>query len=356
MNEKETEAAPPVKKRYEWIDNARIVAALLIVYAHMPFYFDFPHVNNEAAMNLVKLTTYHGRVPFFLILAGYFLARRITWHKAFDRALWLLIPFAAWNLLWYVFLHLHQPMFQHPLDDVCGILGIGTIFTDNISILGQPARMPIIIVSWFLRDIIVLSLLTPIIARFKKVIFILLVVLTAYNMGSWQSSPAPMSLLSLGTCYYYLLGVCLVDFRIDDAYRIFNKRFTPFVIAGFLAGVAVSLSPALQAMVPPMVTFTGRLFGALMIAHCGVLIENHLPRVSKWLAPCGPACFLVFMIHMPFLLTFRNWIPLWIQESWLVWLVPIPTCALIICIFLLIKRWAPWLMPYLGHMKVPRKV
>lgn len=63
MNEKETEAAPPVKKRYEWIDNARIVAALLIVYAHMPFYFDFPHVNNEAAMNLVKLTTYHGRVP-----------------------------------------------------------------------------------------------------------------------------------------------------------------------------------------------------------------------------------------------------------------------------------------------------
>lgn len=61
------------------------------------------------------------------------------------------------------------------------------------------------------------------------------------------------------------------------------------------------------------------------------------------------------MIHMPFLLTVRNWIPLRIQESWLVWLEPIPTCALIICIFLLMKRWTPWLMPYLGHMKLPRK-
>ena len=36
---------------------------------------------------------YLGRVPFFLVLAGYFLGRNITWNKAFNRAFWLFIPF-----------------------------------------------------------------------------------------------------------------------------------------------------------------------------------------------------------------------------------------------------------------------
>lgn len=38
---------------------------------------------------------YLGRVPFFLVLAGYFLGRNITWNKAFNRAFWLFIPFLS---------------------------------------------------------------------------------------------------------------------------------------------------------------------------------------------------------------------------------------------------------------------
>ena len=34
---------------------------------------------------------YLGRVPFFLVLAGYFLGRNITWNKAFNRAFWLFL-------------------------------------------------------------------------------------------------------------------------------------------------------------------------------------------------------------------------------------------------------------------------
>lgn len=32
-------AVLPEKKRYEWIDNARLLAALLIIYAHMWYFF-----------------------------------------------------------------------------------------------------------------------------------------------------------------------------------------------------------------------------------------------------------------------------------------------------------------------------
>lgn len=57
------------------------------------FFSNEPHVNNAVAYDFIHSTTYWGRVPYFLILAGYFLGRKITWGKALDRALWLMIPF-----------------------------------------------------------------------------------------------------------------------------------------------------------------------------------------------------------------------------------------------------------------------
>ena len=152
-----------------------------------------------------------------------------------------------------------------------------------------------------------------------------------------------------------ILGTCLCGFRIDDAYCIFNKKFTPICIVVFLAAVARCVLHAEQGKGCEEVTLMGPLLGAMLIAHSGVLIEKHLPKFSKMLAPCGPACFLVFVLHYPILTTVAPMLPSWITNTWLVWLVPIPTCAFIIAIFLLMKRYTPWLMPYLGHMKVPKK-
>lgn len=345
---------PADKPRYEWIDNARIVAALLIIYVHMPWFFHGEsHVNNALADNLVRATTYYGRVPYFLILAGYFLARRITWHKAFDRALWLLIPFVAWNVLYYLWLHMRFHTMDHIFVDFPSVVGFGALFTRDFGLFGLSADTPIISVSWFLRDIIILSLLTPLLYPCRRFLLILLVIICSFSESSVQPDTSVM--LSPGTCFYYLLGVCLVDFRIADAYRILNKRFTPFLIVGFLGAVAICCYTILNGMQPLTATLVGGLFGALMIAHCGVLIETHLPRLSKWLAPCGPACFLVFMLHEPIFLMGAWLLPKWLTGSWVIWLIPIPVCAAIICLFLLMKRLAPWLLPYLGHMKMPKK-
>ena len=102
-------------------------------------------------------------------------------------------------------------------------------------------------------------------------------------------------------------------------------------------------------------TLAGGVFGAMMIAYGGVLIERCLPRLSKRLAPCGPACFLVFVLHYPLFFLVAPYVPTWITGSVLIWLLPVVTCAFIIAVFLLMKRYTPWLMPYLGHMKVPKK-
>lgn len=357
MDQEGTNAAtPPVKKRYEWIDNARVVAALLIIYAHMQWFFpNEPMVTNDLAGSLIVTTTYYGRVPFFLILAGYFLARQITWHKALDRALWLLIPYAAWNCLYYVWTHLPTLTLDSFMTDLPWMLGIGPFFSRNTALFAEYPGSPYIPVTWFLRDIILLSLLTPIFARYRHIIKYILIIVFCALPTKFAPQANQYAMLSPGYCTYYLLGVCLVDFRISDAYRILNKKFTVLLVMGVLAAVALSFYTSghgLPRFTSPMI---GCVFGALMIAQCGILIEMYLPRFSKWLAPCGPACFLVFVLHAP-VFQMTTWLmPQWITGTALVWLLPIPVCAFIIGIFLLMKRFTPWLMPYLGHMKMPKQ-
>lgn len=57
-------------------------------------------------------------------------------------------------------------------------------------------------------------------------------------------------------------------------------------------------------------------------------------------------------LHFPILKAVAPMLPDWIVGTWL---MPIPTCALIIVVFLLMKGYTPWLMPYPGHTKVSKK-
>lgn len=349
----EVQAAPVEKKRYEWIDNARLLAALLIICVHMSQAFrDNPAVTCDTAKYLAGGATLYGRVPYFLVLAGYFLGRRITWHKAFDRAFWLFVPFLLWNVIIYA---VEKP-YAISWETVCHLpqmLGIGCVFSQGIHMFGLPAGVPVINVTWFLRDIIVLSLLSPILVRFKLPIIAILLVGTSYINLSFQ--PAANVLLAPYTCFFYMLGTCLSDYRISDAYRIFNKKFTPVFVVAMVILVANCLWHGLKAHPMGNATLVGGLVGAMLIAYCGVLVERHLPRFSKCLAPCGPACFLVFVLHLPMLQLAARYLPECITGTWAAWLLPIPTCAVIIFVFLMMKRFTPWLMPYLGHMKVAKK-
>lgn len=353
MSVNEEVLKPLAKKRYEWIDNARLIAALLIIYFHMyDFFPEAPMVSSRLAQNLVKASTLYGRVPYFLVLAGYFLGRNITWGKALDRALWLFVPFFIWNFIVYVLFKAHGISWDI-LYDVPSMLGIGCVFSKDIHICNLPQAYPSILVTWFLRDIIVLSLLSPILVRFKGWILGVLAVIVSYSFFDFKDDS--YILLAPHTCFYYLLGTCLCNFKISDAYHIFSKKFSPVFLVGILASLANCVIQAERGRASTHVTLIGSLFGAMLIAYGGVLIETYLPKLSKKLAPCGPACFMVFVLHHPILAMIAPVMPEWITGTWLIWLVPIPTCALCIAVFLLMKRYTPWLMPYLGHMKVPKK-
>lgn len=344
-----TPAALP-KKRYEWIDNARVVAAILIMYIHWQWRADIPAGHDYHIMrSLITFVPLDGRVPFFLILAGYFLGRNITWKKALDRALWLFIPFCILN---YAFMVV-RGSFHFDVETLTGGLGIRAVFCRSFLLLGDCAASPAIQPSWFLRDIIVLSLLTPLLVRVKPLLILCIVMLASL------AAPLPCGvrvsvLLHPHTCLFYFLGVCLSTFKISDVYRILNKDFT------LIWGCALMLTTLFSVLVVYCkqysgVTMFGQLFGAIMIAHSGVLIEKYLPRFSKKLAPCGPACFLVFMLHWPAFILLKAFVPRCVLNAWYGLFIPIPVFFVIIAIFFLMKRYTPFLLPYLAHMKLPKK-
>lgn len=349
------------KKRYEWIDNARIIAAFLIVLNHL---LGAAHFGGDFGSAYVKDwvldSTLNGRVPMFLILAGYFLSRNITWKKAWDRFLWLLIPFVIWNSLYCY--GIRQYAFSIP-GFFSQILGINAIIhPDLFKIFGNDwPCTPINSPSWFLRDIIFLSLLAPVIVKFRKAIPAALIICISISfMGRTVDSGA---LFSCSTVFFFSLGVYLSQFRIYEAERVFTKSFTYIVAAGMAVTTAlvtlIHLCHITQignmSIVGHISTLPGMVFGAMMICHGGVLIEKYLPRLSKKMAPCGPACFLVFMLHFPIILLLGRVMPPQLWNSWWVLLmVPVPLFTCIVLFFLAMKKYTPWLMPYLGHMKVQK--
>ena len=127
---------PPPSKRVLWIDVSRVIAALLIMYVHLSSPF----------LQAVSLHLFYlGRVPFFLVLAGYFLGRNITWNKAFNRAFWLFIPFMFWNVL-YVFLVLPHDGASFRLENLIGIRDVFlpgmNLFSADDSHAVPPSALP----------------------------------------------------------------------------------------------------------------------------------------------------------------------------------------------------------------------
>lgn len=352
---KEATATPPAKKRYEWIDNSRVIAAFLIMLVHLPLN-DLPQVgifDHSTLESILKGSTYNGRVALFLMLSGYLFGRNAGWAKTWDRFIWLLVPFVLWNLIFWGLWLLNG----HTLNEVSAfqVFGIGAVFINDWEITPAGNCYPFFDVpSWYMRDMLFLTLLTPFLIKIKAHLpWILLLFAAVWPFSFYMN---PWAILSGGTCFYYCIGILLTNFKVESAYKIFNDKLTPYVIIAFVVGIVYSvLRWKYEALLPNFcVTLPGMLIGAMMIAHCGFLIEKHAPKLSKRLAPLGPASFLVFMLHYPIFETLCYYFPA-LRETYWILLLPIPTFIVIVSLFLGMKRYTPWLMPYLGHMKIQKK-
>lgn len=246
---------------------------------------------------LVSQTLVKVAVPVFFIMSGYlFFANVETWNsqayraKMLRRLKTLLLPYLIWNLLmafklrtfsWSIFWVFWCPA------------GIQTDWLGQEQLMTAPANMPL----WFLRDLMVVSLLTPIIY------------IGVRKLGSWFISILTIIYLS-GICafipgfsayavYFFTFGAFFSIRRMD-----LLENLRPFEWPAYIISIAFAIAMMLTYNMPVfsslMLCF--RLSGAVAVFCLASRIlsttARRLPSVV-----CDSA-YLVYLAHYVFFFSF----------------------------------------------------
>ena len=145
----------------------------------------------------------------------------------------------------------------------------------------------------------------------------------------FNTAPDHTETISIGTCAFYLLGVALSSRRIDDIHLLMNKKFGIFFwVSIFMPVVLIALYSA--GVIPLWKeTAIGMLLGVMMIMYAGIWMEKHLPGLSAKIGFLPPA----------------------MKSSLFAFFTPLLVFAAIVLFYFALKRFAPFLLPYLAHVK-----
>jgi surface polysaccharide O-acyltransferase-like enzyme len=244
-------------------------------------------------------------VPLFFMMSGYLFFIGTEWskekyiEKLKSRLKTLLIPFLFWNistLLLIAFAELlpatqsyfsgkNQPISHFSITDyISAIFGIG--------------RMPIAYQFWFIRDLMVLVLLTPVIHFIhKKALIPLLSVL----FFVWLSSIFPDCEQSLESTLFFSIG-CLLAIRKRDLFITdkYGKIFLGTYLCILLADASF-IRPEINTSLDRIDIIPG-ILSALFITHS--LASS--PFLKTKILSVASASFFVFAAHEPVLTIARK--------------------------------------------------
>ena len=246
---------------------------------------------------LVSQTLVKVAVPVFFIMSGYlFFANVDKWDvvtykkKILRRIKTLLIPYLIWNLLMAVKLKtFSMSMFWAYWDPA----GKQIDWFGHEQLMTAPANMPL----WFLRDLMVVSLLTPIIYILaRRLGYWLMAVLTIlYLSGICAFIPG----LSAYAVYFFTFGA-FFSIRGTDLVENLKRFEWPAYVLSFALAVAMMLTYNTPVFSSLMLCF--RLVGAVSV-FC--LASRILSSTSKRLPSivCDSAYF-IYLSHYVFFFSF----------------------------------------------------
>ena len=224
------------------------------------------------SQTLVKMA-----MPMFFVISGYlFFAnvekfnKNIYWQKIRRRVRTLLIPYIIWNLLMAV-----------KLKTFC------------LSIFWEPANMPL----WFLRDLIIVSLLTPIIyIGVKKLNYwIFILFLPIYLIGIWAIQPGPNP---YAICFF-TLGAYLSIQKINLVKVCLKMEKVSYLLTVFLALAMV--------LAYPTITYSLLMlcFRVVSIVAVFCLAHRILSRTNKRIPKTAcDASYFIYLAHYVFFFSF----------------------------------------------------
>lgn len=341
--------------RVGWIEVTRVLAAFLIMYYHLVDYMqpDLGHYGNRS-LEFAFDATYGCCVPLFMMISGYFASKIRTFSTAFVRAGRLFIPYFILNLIVYILYDITSTA----QPDSQTFIGIGSVWMEQLCVSDNRFQLPIISAAWFLRDLILLTLVTPILHRIRPLLIAWLCVMAAYQ--SLYLRYDPRVTCSYGTCFYYFLGLAFSCFSINKIQLLFasGKFIVPSVL-GLLAACTVAVKnwalggeSYLRSVWNH--TYFGHLFAALAIMQIAYLIAERCPRLTAAIVPIAPATFLIYMLHLPIFRMLAPHLPPLLRETYWGCLLPLFVAAAILALFFFMRRWTPAILPYVAYAKIPR--
>ena len=233
----------------------------------------------EVLKLVVSETMVKVAMPTFFVMSGYLFFDNITewnaktyWNKLRRRVKTLLIPYIIWNIAMAVKLQ-----------------------TFSLSIFLEPANMPL----WFLRDLIIVSLLTPIIyiGVWKLDYWLFAILLPIYLTGLYAVQPG---LTPYAVCFF-TLGAFL-SIRKIDLIETCMKYETPSYILTVLLGIGMILT--FRTSIYPLLMLCFRVVGVVAvfcIAHRIISTTNkRIPQIA-----CD-ASYFIYLAHYVFFFAFLD--------------------------------------------------
>ncbi len=347
----ETDAIHHTKNRIVAVDIARIMAAVSVLYMHLKGSHAITLMTGNMGGDISRAVELFPNAVFgsistvFLLFAGYFACRNISWIKALKNSLWSFIPFVIWNALCIV---CFLPITSLPEDTSWyNWFGINSFilpqFAINPDINGFDGyTIPVNGSLWFMRDLVFLFLLSPVLFKVVRVLFPALLLISFIPSCSWYfSHECYVATMSPYSITYFSAG-CFLNTLSKHHQNKLLAYYNPFLICSYCL-VSALIAWYREAAPTHLCHMMLSIWVFYQIARW---IEVKIPQAKTFALRFAPVTFLTFAAHW----LIYPYLPL--KEYDLVLLYPILVFALCSTAFFMIKRWArPLLLP-LAHYKL----
>ncbi len=324
------------KNRIVAVDITRLLAAFAIMTGHLT------GLGGELTTSISWLPKiFFGHISsVFLVLAGYFAARNLNWGKALNNAWWSFAPFILWNT---VCIGVNAALGTLPGGCTWySLLGCNSWFIPPFTInpeltgwggLNTPMDSPL----WFMRDLTLLFLISPLLNKNARWLFPAMFVLACLPWCSAWFAQNPQSVLAPSSIAYFTAGCFLRG--LSQEFQQKALRFCNiWLILAYLAWALWKWS------VPE--TLPETLLAVWVFYQIARWLELHLAASRNFALRFAPVTFLTFATHwiaFPHLLMKGSNLPL---------LYPLICFVLMALFFFALKRRARPLLHLVAHYKL----